>query len=126
MPSALITSLEKLTFLLGDPQEEIYQRLYSRYPDLQSLFVLDTDNSVRGSMLQTAFEYLLIYGDIAEIDQAGLASWRSHHAEYGVEEDVFLVFFVLIRDCAKDYLGPEWTDSMASQWEDFLQRASPY
>jgi len=45
MPSALITSLEKLTFLLGDPQEEIYQRLYSRYPDLQSLFVLDTDNS---------------------------------------------------------------------------------
>ena len=125
MPSALITSLEKLTFLLGDPQEEIYQRLYSRYPDLQSLFVLDTDNSVRGSMLQTAFEYLLIYGDIAEIDQAGLASWRSHHAEYGVEEDVFLVFFVLIRDCVKDYLGPEWTDSMASQWEDFLQRASP-
>ena len=125
MPSALITSLEKLTFLLGDPQEEIYQRLYSRYPDLQSLFVLDTDNSVRGSMLQTAFEYLLIYGDIAEIDQAGLASWRSHHVEYGVEEDVFLVFFVLIRDCVKDYLGPEWTDSMASQWEDFLQRASP-
>ena len=102
MPSALITSLEKLTFLLGDPQEEIYQRLYSRYPDLQSLFVLDTDNSVRGSMLQTAFEYILIYGDIAEIDQAGLASWRSHHEEYGVEEDVFLVFFVLIRDCVKD------------------------
>jgi len=125
MPSALITSLEKLTFLLGDPQEEIYQRLYSRYPDLQSLFVLDTDNSVRGSMLQTAFEYILIYGDIAEIDQPGLASWRSHHAEYGVEEDVFLVFFVLIRDCVKDCLGPEWSDSMASQWEDFLQQASP-
>ncbi len=124
MPSAIVSSLEKLMDLRGDPQEEIYQRLYLRYPDLESSFVLDTDNSVRGSMLQTALEYILIYSDIDQIDQSGLASWRSHHLEYGVEADIFLGFFTLIRDCVKDCLGSEWTDSMAAQWEEFLQQAS--
>ena len=120
MASPIVSSLERLTDLLGDPQFEIYQRLYSRYPDFKSLFILDTDNSVRGSMLQTAFEYILIFADNAEIDRAGLASWQSHHSEYGVEEDVFLVFFTLIRDCVQENLGSEWTDSMAVQWSEFL------
>ena len=120
MPSAIIASLEKLTDLLGDPQLEIYQRLYLRYPDFQSLFILDTDKSVRGSMLQTALEYILIYAEFAKVDRAGLASWQSHHLEYGVEEDVFLVFFTLIRDCVQENLGSEWTETMASQWEEFL------
>ena len=120
MASPIVSSLERLTDLLGDPQLEIYQRLYSRYPDFKSLFILDTDNSVRGSMLQTAFEYILIFADNAEIDRAGLASWQSHHSEYGVEEDFFLVFFTLIRDCVQENLGSEWTDSMAVQWAEFL------
>ena len=120
MPSAIISSLEKLTDLLGDPQLEIYQRLYLRYPDFQSLFVLDTDNSVRGSMLQTALEYILIYADIGKVDRAGLSSWQSHHQEYGVEKDVFLVFFNVIRDCVEENLGSEWTETMSSQWEEFL------
>tara|TARA_A100000164_G_C21716815_1_gene680902 strand:- start:320 stop:700 length:381 start_codon:yes stop_codon:yes gene_type:complete len=120
MPGAIDLSLERLAELSGDPQKEIYSLMYFRYPDYQSLFVLDKDHSVRGAMLQTAFEFLLVYSDKGEVNKGDLASWRSHHLEYGVEEDIFSVFFELIRDCVKDKLGAEWTKGMASHWQDFL------
>ena len=92
MSGAIDLSLERLAELSGDPQKEIYSLMYFRYPDTQSLFVLDKDHSVRGAMLQTAFEFLLVYSDKGEVNIGDLASWRSHHLEYGVEEDIFSVF----------------------------------
>ena len=119
-------SLERLVELAGDPQKEIYSLMYSRYPDLESLFVLDKDNSVRGAMLQTAFEFVLAYGDKGVINKSDLTTWRSHHLEYGVEEDIFGVFFELIRDCVRDKLGSEWTEHMASRWQEFLQEVAAF
>ena len=100
--------------------------MYSRYPDLESLFVLDKDNSVRGAMLQTAFEFVLAYSEKGVINKSDLASWRSHHLEYGVEEDIFGVFFELIRDCVRDKLGSEWTEHMAPRWQEFLQEVAAF
>ena len=126
MPGCIDQSLERLVELAGDPQKEIYSLMYSRYPDLESLFVLDKDNSVRGAMLQTAFEFVLAYSEKGVINKSDLASWRSHHLEYGVEEDIFGVFFELIRDCVRDKLGSEWTEHMASRWQEFLQEVAAF
>ena len=93
MPGAIDLSLERLAELLEDPQKEIYSLMYFRYRDFQSLFVLDKNDSVRDAMLQTAFEFLLVYSDQGPVNKGELASWRSHHLEYGVEEDVLSVFF---------------------------------
>ena len=120
MPGAIDLPLERLAELLEDPQKEIYSLMYFRYPDFQYLFLLDKNDSVRDAMLQTAFEFLLVYSDKGEVNKGDLASWRSHHLEYGVEEDIFSVFFELIRDCVKDKLDTEWTEGMASHWQDFL------
>ena len=125
MPGCIDQSLERLVELAGDPQKEIYSLMYSRYPDLESLFVLDNDNSVRGAM-QTAFEFVLAYSEKDVINKSDLASWRSHHLEYGVEEDIFGVFFELIRDCVRDKLGSEWTEHMASRWQEFLQEVAAF
>ena len=122
MTSAIVMSLEKLADLVGDPQEEIYRRLYSQYPDLQSLFVLDTDESVRGSMLQTTLEFVLAFGNTGNVDAGGLTSWRSHHLEYGVEADVFIEFFKLTRDYVEECLGSHWTESMSKEWREFLEK----
>ena len=126
MPGCIDRSLERLVELAGDPQKEIYSLMYSRYPDLESLFVLDKDNSVRGAMLQTAFEFVLVYSEKGVINKSDLASWRSHHLEYGVEEDIFGVFFELIRDCVRDNLGSEWTEQMAWRWQEFLQEVTAF
>ena len=126
MPGCIDQSLERLVELAGDPQKEIYSLMYSRYPDLESLFVLDKDNSVRGAMLNTAVEFVLAYCDKGVINKSDLATWRSHHLEYGVEEDIFGVFFELIRDCVRDKLGSEWTEHMASRWQEFLQEVAAF
>ena len=126
MPGCIDQSIERLVELAGDPQKEIYSLMYSRYPDLECLFVLDKDNSVRGAMLQTALEFVLAYSEKGVINKGDLASWRSHHLEYGVEEDIFGVFFELIRDCVRDNLGSEWTEQMASRWQEFLQEVAAF
>ena len=126
MPGCIDQSLERLVELAGDPQKEIYSLMYSRYPELESLFVLDKDNSVRGAMLQTAFEFVLVYSEKGVINKSDLASWRSHHLEYGVEEDIFGVFFELIRDCVRDKLGSEWTEHMTSRWQEVLQEVAAF
>ena len=126
MPGCIDQSLERLVELAGDPQREIYSLMYSRYPDLECLFVLDKDNSVRGAMLQTALEFVLAYSEKGVINKGDLASWRSHHLEYGVKEDIFGVFFELIRDCVRDNLGSEWTEQMASRWQEFLQEVAAF
>ena len=126
MPGCIDQSIERLVELAGDPQKEIYSLMYSRYPDLECLFVLDKDNSVRGAMLQTALEFVLAYSEKGVINKGDLASWRSHHLEYGVKEDIFGVFFELIRDCVRDNLGSEWTEQMASRWQEFLQEVAAF
>ncbi len=73
MNAAIATSLERLVETLGDPQPQIYQRLYAQYPDTKALFVLDTDGGVRGSMLQTTLETILDYAAKDRLDDVGLA-----------------------------------------------------
>ena len=118
MSGCIDQSLERLVELAGDPQKEIYSLMYSRYPDLESLFVLDKDNSVRGAMLQTAFEFVLAYSDKGVINKSDLAT-----SSFGVwcQGRYFGVFFERIRDCVRDKLGSKWTEHGASRWQEFLQ-----
>ena len=95
--------------------------MYSR-SRIWCLFALDKDNSVRGAMLQTAFEFVLAYSEKGVTNKGDLASWRSHHLEYGVKEDIFGVFFELIRD-VRDNLDQR-TEQMASRWQEWEEVAA--
>ena len=80
--------------------------------------MLYKDNSVRGAMLQTAFEFVLAYSDKGVIKKSDLAT-----SSFGVwsRGRYFGVFFEPIRDCVRDKLGSKWTEHMASRWQEFLQ-----
>ena len=45
-------------------------------------------------------------------------AWRSHHLAY--EAMQLLRAFFIIRDCAKDALGGDWSTEMESAWQDLL------
>ena len=120
MSSAIATSLEFLVRELGDPQTRIYERLYRQHPEVQSLFVLDADGGVRGSMLQTTLETILDYASKGRLDLVSLGAWRSHHLAYEVDAELFTRFFGIIRDCAKDSLGSDWSTEMETAWQDLL------
>ena len=117
---AINTSLEYLVRELEDPQTQIYERLYRQHPEVQSLFVLDADGGVRGSMLQTTLETILDYTAKGRLDHVILGAWRSHHLAYEVDAELFTRFFIIIRDCAKDTLGGNWSTEMESAWQDLL------
>ena len=120
MSSAIATSLEFLGRELGDPQTRIYERLYRQHPEVQSLFVLDADGGVRGSMLQTTLETILDYASKGRLDHVSLGAWRSLHLAYEVDAELFTRFFFIICDCVKDTLGGDWSTEMEAAWQDLL------
>ena len=120
MVSAIATSLECLVEELGDPQAQIYQYLYQHHPEVRPLFVLDTDGGVRGAMLQTTLETILDYAMHNRLDHVSLAAWRSHHVGYEVDAELFTRFFLIIRDCARDALGSDWTVDMEIAWAELI------
>ena len=122
MASAIATSLEYLVEKLGDPQAQIYQHLYQQYPEVLPLFVLDTDGGVRGAMLQTTLETILDYATHNRLDHVSLAAWLSHHVGYEVDAELFARFFVIIRDCARDAMGSDWTVDMEIAWAELLRQ----
>ena len=120
MTTSIATSLECLVQMFGDPQALIYERLYCQHPEVKPLFVLDTDGSVRGAMLQTTLETIFDYAAKGRLDSLSLGAWRSHHLAYEVDAELFTRFFIIIRDCAKDALGGDWSTEMESAWQDLL------
>lgn len=52
-------SLEIAPDRAGDLTADIYARLFAQFPDTKSLFVMDRDGAVRGSMLSHAFSTIL-------------------------------------------------------------------
>ena len=122
MTTAIATSLEYLAQILGDPHAQIYERLYRQHPEVQALFVLDTDGSVRGAMLQTTLETIFDYAAKGRLDSLSLGAWRSHHLAYDVNPELFTRFFFIVRDCAKAELGCAWTADMEAAWADLLHQ----
>ena len=117
-------SLGLLAERAGDVIGEVYTRLFARFPELETLFAMDTDSGVRGSMLAQAFECLM---DLAEgpgtLAETVIRSERVNHDTYDVPAGMFEVFFDIIRDVAKDTAGGDWTPDMESAWTAVLAKA---
>ena len=56
---AISTSLERVAERCGDPTPLVYARLFAQNPQMEPLFVRDTDGAVRGQMLYQVLESLL-------------------------------------------------------------------
>lgn len=117
----IIQSLELVGGLHGDPAPEVYSTLFRRHPDLEAHFVVDRDGSVRGSMLQHAFECIIDYFDADLIASNFITASRVVHDGYGVPVDKFDEFFIALRDTFRSLLGDKWTSEMEEEWETMLK-----
>ena len=43
-------SIARVADVAGDPATRVYTRLFERQPEMEELFILDTDNSAKGHM----------------------------------------------------------------------------
>ncbi len=122
---ALSASLELLSERAGDVSDLVYARLFVAFPELERLFVMDTDGGVRGSMLSQAFECLM---DLAEgpgtLAETVIRSERVNHDTYDVPAGMFEVFFDIIRDVTKEAAGSDWSPLMEAAWSSVLDNAA--
>jgi hemoglobin-like flavoprotein len=109
-------TLERVGERVSDPIPLVFRRLFQETPELEGLFVRDTDGLVRGQMFQVTIESLLDYlGDRA--NGANLIQIeRVNHLGLGVEPEVFDKFYLTVMATFKDILGADWTPEIDIVW----------
>ena len=118
----ILQSLEALAEREGDPAPVIYARLFSDHPELETLFLMDTDGGVRGSMLQQCFDCLIDVAEGGIMAPVILGAERVNHGTYGVPDNLFDAFFTTIRDCVKAVMRADWTAELDGAWSRLLVR----
>lgn len=123
--AALINeTLEKVVERVGDPTPQVYARLFAAQPEMEALFVRDTDGSVRGHMLSEALDGILDFIGARTYADNLIRSEIVNHENLGVPPDVFATFYANVRDTFRDILGDEWTPDMESSWQGLLGELS--
>jgi hemoglobin-like flavoprotein len=118
--AAILATLETVAERHGDPTSAIYMELFCRYPELERLFWLDSDGSLRAAMVQQALECILNQTGDGRTAATIISAERSRHDSYGVPPERFDDFLVAIRDVFRRIMDTDWTDAMQRAWSDLL------
>jgi hemoglobin-like flavoprotein len=119
--AAILATLETVAERHGDPTSAIYMELFSRYPELERLFWLDSDGSLRAAMVQQALECILDQTGDGRTAATIISAERSRHDSYGVPPKRFDDFLVAMRDVFRRIMGADWTDAMEQAWAGLLK-----
>lgn len=119
--AALITqTLELAAERGGDLTAAVYARLFQQQPDLEALFILDTNGAVRGEMLARAFDAILDFIGPRAYAHNLIAAEATTHDGYNVPRPIFTLFFTTIRDVVRDASGADWTPAAEQAWRRVL------
>lgn len=108
--------LEAVATRCEDVVPPVYAALFERFPDFEPLFSLDTDMGVRGHMLNEA---LTMAEGLLQNDPIALnfvSAERINHSGYGIPDDAFESFFVVMSDVFRKLAAETWTDEMSAAW----------
>ncbi len=116
----IFDSLERASQKCADPAPLVYRRLFELHPELEALFLMDSDGGVRGSMLQTCLTAILGLAESSPTPRFIIAAARMDHPAFGVKDDQFDLMFAAIRDTFRDLLGADWTADTDAAWTRLL------
>jgi hemoglobin-like flavoprotein len=122
MDAAAITRSLELVAERGDPAAMVYARVFAAHPEMEKLFVRDTNGLVRGNMLAETVSAIL---DFIDRDAYGGNLMRIeivNHENLGVPREVFPQFFTAMRDAFADCLDDAWTGEIDAAWAALLAR----
>jgi hemoglobin-like flavoprotein len=123
---AIEASLEIAAERGGDLTEIVYDRLFTRQPEMKALFWRDTSGSIKGEMLMRVFEAVLDFIRRRQFADHMIRTEVVTHAGYDVPPAVFATFFVLVAEVVQEACGPAWTDAMAAAWQVTLIELDTY
>jgi len=113
---AITASLELVAERVGDPTPLVYERLFAAQPEMRELFLLDTDDAVKGNMLAQLFECLLDLAGEGHYARGLIQTEMINHDNLGVPPEVFVTFLDTVVATLRDALGDDWTADMAQAW----------
>jgi len=100
----------------GDLAAAVYARLFRERPELEAMFVMDTDGAVRGEMLSRVFAAILDFVGDRAYAQNWISAEAITHEGYLVSRKDFARFFEIVGETVRDGCGEEWSDEMALAW----------
>jgi len=115
-PSLIERTLEIAAERAADLTPRVYARLFAAHPDMEALFVRDTNGAVRGEMLARVFEMILDFIDRRTYAAQMIQCEVITHEGYGVPPEVFGVFFETVAETLRDVVGPDWTEDVEAAW----------
>ena len=119
---AIAASLDRVAERCGDPAPQVYARLFAQSPQMEALFVRDTDGAVRGQMLYQVLESLLDFEGAGAYGANLIRCEVINHENLGVPPEVFASFFATVMETFRDLLGEDWTPAFESAWARLLAR----
>src|SRR5580658_10814212 len=115
-------SLELAAEIGADLTPRVYRRLFAAHPDMEALFVRDTNGAVRGEMLARVFEMILDFIDRRAYAARMIQCEVVTHEGYGVPPEVFGIFFVTVAETLRETLGADWTPEVDASWHLMLDQ----
>ena len=122
--SAFTASLEAVADRCEDVVPPVYAALFQRFPEFEKLFVLDIDHGARGHMLNEALSMAegLLQDDPVAI--SFVSAERMNHEGYGIDDDVFEGFYLVMADVFETLAGDSWSEEMRAAWSAVSKAAS--
>lgn len=117
----VVESLERVSERCGDPTPLVYARLFAQQPEMEALFIMDTDGQVRGHMLSEALEGIIDFLGARTYSDNLIRSEIVNHEGLGVPPAVFTTFFTVVMETFRDALDTEWTAEMDAAWARLLK-----
>jgi hemoglobin-like flavoprotein len=115
--AAIISAtLDQVVERVGDPMPLVFARLFRETPELEALFIRDSDGLVRGQMFQVTMESLLDFLGDRSYGANLIQIERVNHQGLGVEPEMFDRFYLTVMATFKDVLGSDWTGEMEMVW----------
>jgi hemoglobin-like flavoprotein len=115
--AAIITAtLDRVAERIGDPVPLVFAHLFRETPELEALFIRDTDGLVRGQMFQVTIESLLDFLGDQSYGANLIQIERVNHVGLGVEPAVFDRFYFTVMAAFREVLGTDWTVEMDRVW----------
>lgn len=118
--TAVAASLELAAERGGDLTQAVYARLFAQQPEMQALFVMDTNGAVRGEMLSRVFDAILDFIGERRYAHNLIDAEATNHEGYNVPRGVFATFFDVVAETVRDACGPDWTETMDGAWACLL------
>lgn len=124
--TAIVASLELAAEQAGDLTGAVYARLFAQQPAMRPLFVMDTNDAVKGEMLARVFDAILDFIGERRYAHNLIKAEVITHAAYEVPPAVFATFFGVVGETVREACGAEWTAAMEDAWRIMLDEIADY